>query len=213
VKERAPGQPVLRGTRLEGQRVLLRPLVSADADVAFPMIHGRTPILEWLVWQGPSDVVDLRKRFESWHQTTEKGHSYRFAIVDCETQEFVGTMGLRCVDHLFHVELGYWLTEDVWGRGFGTESVQLADYLAFNYLKATVVMAEVFVGNHGSCHVLERNGFRRERRVHRALGVPPEARGGERWFYTLTRGTYTRVNAEYRPRVEQVDIFATEDPG
>ena len=210
MNERTRGQPVLQRAELKGQRVLLRPLSSADAEVAFPLIHERVPILEWLVWQGPQDVEDLRKRFENWHQSTDHGHSYRFAIVDRETQAFVGTMGLLCVDHLLHVELGYWLAEHVWGRGCGTEAIQLANHLAFGYLKATVVTAEVFVGNHGSCQVLERNGFVRERRVHRALGVPVFGRGYERWFYTLTRGDHARMDAIAEPISAQVDFIRAD---
>ena len=73
------------------------------------------------------------------------------------------SIALRCAERLFHAELGYWLAESVWGRGFATEAIELADYLAFHHLSATVVTAEVFVGNAASCRVLERNGFRRER--------------------------------------------------
>ncbi|MFT5052661.1 MAG: ribosomal-protein-alanine N-acetyltransferase [Chlamydiales bacterium] len=205
----AAKRPVLADAMLEGERVVLRPLVPGDAEAAFPLIHERAPVLEWLVWQGPKDVADLRKRFEHWHSSTEGGHGYRFAVVERETQSFVGTMGLGCGDPLFNTELGYWLAEEAWGRGFGSEAIKLADRLAFGYLKTTVVTAEVFVGNHASCKVLERNGFQRESRTQRAPGVPIHARGSERWFYTLTRGDYTRANADYRAPVERVDLVAT----
>ena len=202
----ATRRPILAHVELEGERIAMRPLAASDADVAFPLIYRREPILEWLVWQGPKDLDELRERFGVWRGRTDSGRSYRLAILDRETGAFVGTMGLRVFDRLFQVELGYWLAEKVWGRGFATEAVWLADWLAFQHLSATVVTAEVFVGNHGSCRVLERNGFVRERSVRRVPELPVGARGHERWIYTLTRGDFLREHSANEPRLAHVEL-------
>ena len=53
--------PILKNLRLEGALVLLRPVRAADSEVAFPLIHERREILDWLVWQGPDDVWELEE--------------------------------------------------------------------------------------------------------------------------------------------------------
>lgn len=201
-----PKQPVLGRLDLQGELVRLRPLTPDDADVAFPLIYRRRPILDWLVWQGPTGLDDLRERFATWRARLETGRSYRLAIED-PAGEFVGSIGLRCFERLFQVELGYWLAEAAWGKGYATEAIRLADHVAFRHLDATVVTAEVFVGNHASCRVLERNGFRRERTLRRVPEIPPDVPGHERWIYTLTRGDYVAKHGDFRPLREEIERF------
>lgn len=198
-------QPILSHAELEGDHITMRPLAPEDADAGFGLIFRRPAILKWLVWKGPKDLADLRERFGLWRGRLDGGPSYRFALVERSSGSFIGTMGLRCAEPLFQVELGYWLAEEVWGKGYGTEAIRLADYLAFRHLSATVVTAEVFVGNQGSCRVLEKNGFQRQRTVRRVPELPPTDPGHERWIYTLTLGDFLRAEPGYAPRSERVE--------
>lgn len=70
-------------------------------------------------------------------------------------------------------ELGYWLTQDRWGRGYAGEAVTavLADYFARP--EAPPLMSSYLAENHRSARVLTRAGFgatRVVRRPSRALG-------------------------------------------
>ena len=56
----------LADVRLEGERVVLRPVVPADAAEAFPLIHARREVLRWLIWKG-------RLRIESKDRSVELG--------------------------------------------------------------------------------------------------------------------------------------------
>ena len=44
------GRLVLEDVRLEGERVILRPIAPSDAELAFEQVHRRDEILDWLIW-------------------------------------------------------------------------------------------------------------------------------------------------------------------
>lgn len=59
-------------------------------------------------------------------------------------------------------EIGYWLSEIYWGRGFATRVVQATSDWAFDNYKLTRIFAMAFSYNIGSMRVLEKAGFVRE---------------------------------------------------
>jgi [ribosomal protein S5]-alanine N-acetyltransferase len=62
----------------------------------------------------------------------------------------------------FSAEIGYWLGERFWGRGVGTEVVELLTRHAFEDLNFLRLFALPFADNAGSIRVLEKAGFARE---------------------------------------------------
>ena len=59
-------------------------------------------------------------------------------------------------------EMGYWLSEDFWGRGIATRAVTAMSEWAFDNYKLTRVFAMAFAHNAASIRVLEKSGFERE---------------------------------------------------
>jgi RimJ/RimL family protein N-acetyltransferase len=55
--------------------------------------------------------------------------------------------------------IGYWLSEQYWGRGIMTEAVKLITDYAFNNFDTICVMAFIFSKNPGSMRVLEKAGY------------------------------------------------------
>jgi RimJ/RimL family protein N-acetyltransferase len=66
-------------------------------------------------------------------------------------------------------EMGYWLAEPLWGRGLMTKVVAQAVKYGFTELRAERVQSYVYDWNTGSQRVLEKNGFRLEGRLRRAV--------------------------------------------
>ena len=56
-------------------------------------------------------------------------------------------------------ELGYWLSEDYWGRGIMTEAVREICREAFETFEIVRIFAEPFADNAASRKVLEKAGF------------------------------------------------------
>lgn len=84
----------------------------------------------------------------------------------------VGAIGLRLTAPATY-ELGYWLGEPWWGRGFATEAARRAVRFAFEELGAENLTSGHYRDNSASGRVLEKCGFR-----YTDDGmVPCEARG------------------------------------
>jgi len=173
---------------LEGTRVILSPVRGVDADRLFPQIHRKEPVLRWLIWPGPETVRELARRFADWHTPDRDQDHYAFAIRDRESEELCGTVGVRLGRDGREADLGYWLGEQYWGRGFATEAVGLVCWLAFQHLDVQRAVATVFVGNGGSRVVLERNGFQLEETLHDVrIGL---GRTVDEWLFTLERSDW-----------------------
>lgn len=59
-------------------------------------------------------------------------------------------------------EMGYWLSEEFWGRGIATGAVTATSDWAFDNYKLARVFAMAFAHNAASIRVLEKAGFERE---------------------------------------------------
>jgi RimJ/RimL family protein N-acetyltransferase len=65
-------------------------------------------------------------------------------------------------------EMGYWLSEEFWGRGIATRVVTAMSDWAFDNYALTRVFAMAFAHNAASIRVLEKAGFEREGLMRRS---------------------------------------------
>lgn len=74
----------------------------------------------------------------------------------------VGGVGFtpQCDVERFNAEIGYWLGAPYWGRGIGTEAVQMACEDLFARTDLHRIFATVYQNNPASMRVLEKSGFR-----------------------------------------------------
>lgn len=64
--------------------------------------------------------------------------------------------------HFRTAELGYYLGEPYWGRGYGTSAVRQACAYVFSHSDILRIFAEPFSCNAASCRVFEKAGFQLE---------------------------------------------------
>lgn len=88
-----------------------------------------------------------------------------FAIATPE--EAIGGIGLTVNTdvHRLTGELGYWLAEPFWGKGFMTEAVTKFVDFAFDNFGLVRIYAEPYATNPASCRVLQKAGFELEGRM------------------------------------------------
>ena len=65
-------------------------------------------------------------------------------------------------------EMGYWLSEELWGRGIATRAAAAMSDWAFENYGLTRVFAMAFAHNAASIRVLEKAGFEREALLRRS---------------------------------------------
>jgi [ribosomal protein S5]-alanine N-acetyltransferase len=78
--------------------------------------------------------------------------------------EVVGGIGLEPRQDVYRKTaiLGYWLSEELWGRGIMPEAVKLVTNYAFTRLDFIRIQASVYSKNPASMRVLEKAGFVKE---------------------------------------------------
>lgn len=75
--------------------------------------------------------------------------------------EAIGSIGLHPQTDIYrmNMELGYWIAEPFWKRGFATEAVKMMIDYGFKEFEVQRIFARPFSRNRASCRVLEKAGF------------------------------------------------------
>lgn len=75
--------------------------------------------------------------------------------------EAIGGIGFKLGEdiHRHTAELGYWLSEDFWGRGIVSAAVRVVTDYAFEYLDLHRIHADPFAHHTASRRVLEKAGY------------------------------------------------------
>jgi RimJ/RimL family protein N-acetyltransferase len=142
------GDLQLRSWRRADLDALLRhannPKIAANLRDQFPHPYTRRAAIDYL------DFVR--------EQTPERSFAIQYG------DEAIGGLGFQIGADIARVsaEIGYWLAEVYWGRGFATRAVQAASEWAFGQYKLSRVFALVFSHNLASVRVLEKAGFEKE---------------------------------------------------
>ena len=84
-----------------------------------------------------------------------------FAFAVTVDGEVIGSVGVFRKDNIHRrtAELGYYIGEAYWGRGYMTSAVKQVCRLVFARSDIVRIFAEPFAHNAASCRVLEKAGF------------------------------------------------------
>ena len=144
---------------IETPRLLLRPFELKDIEPAYQM--NLDPAVSQ--YTGDGGVVS---REETARRITEdvlgdyKKHGFgRLAIEWKATQTFIGFAGLKYLEDLKEVDLGYRLRSEYWGKGIATEAGRASLALGFSKLDLKRIIAMVLPGNTKSERVIEKLGM------------------------------------------------------
>lgn len=107
-------------------------------------------------------TVNDAEEFISSMLKADKTKTFAFAIT--AEDKVIGSIGVfRCENiHFQTAELGYYLGEKYWGRGYATSAVKQACKYVFDNTDIIRIFAEPFAYNTASCRVLEKAGFQFE---------------------------------------------------
>jgi RimJ/RimL family protein N-acetyltransferase len=165
---------------IETTRLLLRPLAAGDltrlADLANNYrVTVNTATMPWPYTL--NDALSFLRRV----QANRRGTRFFALAAKHEEGSLIGGAGYLADTKSPEAEIGYWIAEPYWARGYGIEtaSAVLAD--AFTDAGHERVVAAYRHGNEGSRRTLDRLGFRfiGHRRNHSL------AFGGDYWIAGL----------------------------
>jgi RimJ/RimL family protein N-acetyltransferase len=96
------------------------------------------------------------------HQGRKSGEKYIFSIRDGETEAFMGGIGLHVNKAFSHAELGYWIAEPFWNKGFVSEAAAAVIRFGFEELDLRRVAAHYVAVNGASGKVMANAGMQKE---------------------------------------------------
>lgn len=145
-------------TILETDRLLLREFVAGDAEVYFRMVSD----LDVTRYTGdggktPGEVTRMMEE-RLFADYRLRGYG-RWAAVYKPTGAVIGFAGLKYLEDVDEVDLGYRFFKEHWGRGLATEAARAVLAHGFGTLGLRRVIGIADVGNKASIRVLEKVGF------------------------------------------------------
>jgi RimJ/RimL family protein N-acetyltransferase len=165
---------------LETERLVLRELTAADADVLVAL-DGDPAVMRFLtggVATPRGEVTDrlLPRLLDEYTRWPGLG---RWAAVERSSGEFAGWLALAPAAP-GEAELGYRLRRAVWGRGLASEGARALVRHAFAVLGLRRVWAQTMAVNTASRRVMEHAGLRYVRTFHPHFDDPiPGTEHGE----------------------------------
>ncbi len=127
-----------------------------DSDAAVHQYLGNHPIEN--IFQARDAIQFIRQQY------VDNGIG-RMAIIEKETEDFLGWGGFKLVTNLVnghqnYYDLGYRFIRKHWGKGYATESAKAAIEFGWNDLGLSGIYAMTDINNTQSKKVLEKCGFK-----------------------------------------------------
>ncbi len=149
---------------IETERLILREILPTDENGLFEL--DSNPKVHTYLGNNPVDNTDqIREVIKKIQQQYNVNGIGRWAIIEKETNIFIGWTGLKFVteainNHINFYDLGYRLIEKYWGNGIATETTKATLQYAFEKLNLVEIYGMCDIGNISSKNVLEKTGLK-----------------------------------------------------
>ena len=146
--------------KIYGERVYIRPITEEDTDLIIAW-RNSDAVRPYFIYQKPFTREGHREWLETMIGT---GRAYQFIVCTIEEDKPIGCTYLRDYDRENKkIEYGVFLgSDDVKGKGIGTEILRLTLRFAFDKLHVHKVFARAFADNRASIGSFLKGGFAKE---------------------------------------------------
>ncbi len=148
---------------IETARLIIRELQPTDVEGMFDL--DSNPEVHQYLGNHPVQTKDEIAMVIDFIRQQYKDHGIgRWAMVDKETNEFIGWTGFKYITEAInkqvnYYDLGYRLRKKYWGKGLATEAGIACLNYGFNQLGYREVFAMADCANDGSNRILRKLGF------------------------------------------------------
>lgn len=144
---------------LETERLIIRPFTTGDVEASYEMNLDA----EVSKYTGDGGVVSKkeieRRIIENVLGDYQKYGYGRLAVELKGENKFIGFTGLKYLEDMGEVDLGYRFMKKYWGQGIATESAKASISLGFETLGLKRIIAMALPENTASIRVLEKLNF------------------------------------------------------
>ena len=145
--------------RIETERLILRPHTLEDIVPSYHM-NLDADVSKYTGDGGVVSLLEIERRIKKDVMGDYTKHGFgRFAVELKSEKKFIGFAGLKYLEDLKEVDLGYRLIKAYWGRGYATEASRASIEFGFNDLNLESIIAMVLPANTASINVLQKLGF------------------------------------------------------
>ena len=149
-------------TIMETDRLLLRTFVPDDLEVFYHLVSD--PDVTRFTLDGGKSREEVKQGLEERVFGDYRKYGYgRWATVLKATGRIIGFAGLKFLEDIGEVDLGYRFFKEYWGKGLATEAARALLAYGFDVLQLRRVIGIADVENKASIRVLEKVGFQFER--------------------------------------------------
>lgn len=124
--------------------------VISDNTLTIPFPYAKSDAVQW-----------VNKNKQEWKDKT----SYVFVITLKKSGALIGAMGLHMIPLHDRAEVGYWIAEPQWNKGYATEALTAVLDFGFNQLQLHKIFATHIVANSSSGKVMLKAGMIKEAKL------------------------------------------------
>ncbi len=145
--------------QMPGEKICFKALDISDVQEIHNFASDKE-VSRFIGWRLMNNLSETWQHVEDMLKRESAGTHYYASVVDKTSNAIIGTAMIFNFDkEARHAEIGYVLDKAFWGRGYGTEVVELLKKFAFDALELHKLHARVVEANTGSYRILEKNGF------------------------------------------------------
>jgi RimJ/RimL family protein N-acetyltransferase len=143
---------------LTTERLYLREF--GDEDSILLVALNNDPEVTRYTGEGSIDKKEAERVLREVILPQYKNKIGRWAVHLKSNDEFIGWCGLKHIESLNEIDLGYRFFRKHWGKGYATEASKAVISYGLNTMKFKTIVARAAVENLNSIKVLEKSGLK-----------------------------------------------------
>lgn len=147
----------MKATYIETDRLILRNFRLEDAKGMYDL--NNDPEVLQHVPDGPFENVDAASKFIRNYEAYDKTGMGRWTVLDKSNEHYLGWCGLRLIESIQQVDLGYRFLKKHWNKGYATEAAKAALKHGFEQLNLNAIIGRTRPDNINSIKVLNKLNF------------------------------------------------------
>lgn len=172
------------------ERLVLRPFRLDDAPEVQRLAGAREIADTTLNIPHPYPDGVAEKWINTHHEEYEKSGSVVWAVTLNNSEQLIGAIGLTTNREFDRAELGYWISQPFWGRGYCTEAAKAALGYGFGQAGLNRIFANHLTRNPASGKVMQKIGMKKEGEMRQHI---------KKWDKCEDIIYYGILAAEYKP--------------
>ena len=147
---------------LTTEHLTLRQINDADTDAYYRALSSLPHTSAWSDSAESQSVNYARCAIRSYNNYYKRAKTIIPWVLVGRNGNVAGFVKLFEIQYRSKAQIGYWLSEPLWGKGLMTEALEAVIKFAFGKLGLHRIYATTHIDNRASQRVLEKLGFRKE---------------------------------------------------